>query len=44
MMTNPLIYDLPDMAHITGGVICKLAVVSVVCIVFLSAEVWILLI
>lgn len=34
-----MIYDLPDMAHITRAVVVKLSIVSVVCIVFLAAEV-----
>ena len=38
-MTNPMIYDLPDMANITKCVVAKLVVVSIVCVVFLSVEV-----
>lgn len=34
-----MIYDLPDMAHITRAVVVKLSIVSAVCIVFLAAEV-----
>lgn len=37
--SNPVLYDLPDMSHITKGVMCKLITVSFVCIIFLAAEV-----
>lgn len=39
ILTNPRIYDLPVMENITKGVICKLATVSVVCLIFLTAEI-----
>lgn len=36
---DPHIYDLPDMTNVSKGVLCKLFTVSVVCLVFLIAEV-----
>ena len=39
ILTNPKIYDIPDMGNVTGAVMCKLTLISVVCVVFLCAEV-----
>lgn len=39
ILTNPKIDDIPDMGNVTSAVMCKITLISVVCVVFLCAEV-----